>query len=427
MSTVISPTWLKNSKKAATFPQWLNDLCEHAHAKSLVYGLPTNKDEAWKYTDLNFLSALDLTLPVLEIHPSKYKVFVDQYRFMHPLSLLIVIINGKFVHPLSDKLPKEIIFTTLEKACIQHESLIRQCMQTDINAKRYPFANLNVAHMQEGHFLYVPDKVHVERPLHLLHITTGDETFIQHPNMLIVSGKESKLTLVEEHISDHNDHYLQNILTRVEVQESAQLDYYKIQNLGPKAVHVAHTFLQQAARSIVNLASFSVGAHFARDELNVQLNGEGSECTANGFYKLNEEQQYIDHHIDISHQAPHTYSSMLYKGIINKKARAVFNGRLYVDKSAQQVVAHQANHTLLLSSEAEMYSKPELEIYANEVKCKHGATSGQLDTDALFYLRSRGLEQNAALRMLIQSFAHEVVQRLKLSYLRDRLKEQVTC
>ena len=209
------------------------------------------------------------------------------------------------------------------------------------------------------------------------------------------------------------------------VEEAAQLDYYKIQQEGKQAAHIAHTFIQQKQDSSVSAMNFSTGAQFARDDLIISLKESGAECKTSGFYHLFYDNQYIDNHIDIDHVAPRSHSEMLFKGILDHKSRAVFNGRLHVTEGAQKILAYQANHNLLLSNDAEVYSKPELEIYADDVKCKHGATTGQIDQDALFYLQSRGIPHQEAMGMLLQGFAEEVTEKIKLPAVKMRVLEMV--
>jgi Fe-S cluster assembly protein SufD len=183
--------------------------------------------------------------------------------------------------------------------------------------------------------------------------------------------------------------------------------------------------VQQKQDSLVTLKNFSAGGLFARDEIAASLQESGANCRTQGFYHLRNACQYIDNHIDIDHIAPHSQSTMLYKGILNHKSRAVFNGRLHVHANAQKIVAHQANHNILLSNDAEIYTKPELEIYADDVKCKHGATVGQLDQDALFYLRSRGIPEAEAIQLLLEGFAEEIMQEITHLGIRIRVNEMV--
>jgi Fe-S cluster assembly protein SufD len=188
---------------------------------------------------------------------------------------------------------------------------------------------------------------------------------------------------------------------------------------------MANTFVFQQKDSCVSLVNFSLGAKFARDDVMVTLQEAGSECRTAGFYRLTNDNQYIDNHINIDHAAPRSCSEMVYKGVLDKKSRAVFNGRLYVGTGAQKIEAQQQNHNLLLSNVAEVYSKPELEIYADDVKCKHGATTGQLDQDALFYLRARGIEKTEAVNLLLQAFAADILQKITHADIKAHIEKTV--
>ena len=216
---------------------------------------------------------------------------------------------------------------------------------------------------------------------------------------------------------------MMNMMTTIHVAKNAKMQHYKIQQEGRKAVHLASHFVHQQQNSTFSHVNFSSGALFARDDLVVQLLESGAECHTGGFYHLRYDQQFIDNHVVINHVAAHSNSDMLYKGIMENKSRAVFNGRLHVEKNAQKILAYQANHNLLLSKDAEVYSKPELEIYADDVKCKHGATTGQLDEQALFYMRSRGIPRHEALSILLQGFAEEIMQRITHEGIRRRVQE----
>ncbi len=220
---------------------------------------------------------------------------------------------------------------------------------------------------------------------------------------------------------------MMNVVTHMNLGKEAQFDYCKIQTESNQAIHVAHTFIQQRQDSKATLTYFSTGGAFARDEVMVKLLEPGADCRTGGFYHLNEDNQYIDYHVDIDHVAPRSQSEMLYKGILDKKSRAVFNGRLYVGKNAQKILAYQANHNLLLSKTAEVYSKPELEIYADDVKCKHAASTGQIDQEALFYLRSRGISHQDALTILLRGFTQDILERITHPGIRMRIEERLTC
>lgn len=379
--------------------------------------LPSQKDERWKYADLSFLTKNKYTLAkMMEAHD--LVDVIHQHRLQKGESILIVFVNGYFMPGLSDlaKLPVSVIVQYLNR-----DNVLPQT----IDAKKYVFANLNAESFSDGLFLEVPDECKLEMPIHLLSLTLGEDQSIAQPQHRIVLGQGSEATIIEEHFSFSEQAYVVNMVTTISIEKNAILNHYKIQHEGRQAVHIANTFVYQKQNSHASFLNISIGSLFARDDLVIHLQESGANCSTSGFYRLRTNNQYIDNHVDINHEAPHSTSDMLYKGIVDANARAVFNGRLHVEKNAQKITAYQANHHLLLSKGAEAYSKPELEIYADDVKCKHGATTGQLDQDALFYLRSRGIEKTEAMSLLLQGFAEEILNRITHPGIKARIQEML--
>ncbi len=425
------PVWLEAVDKQrgySTAPAWLAAQQQKAWQTFVDLGVPTRKVERWKYADLSFLADKRYVEPArTEIDNLQNKV--NQHRLRHKHTLLMLFVNGYFISPFSDrtKLPDGMIACGMEEALEKYPELVEKYWLQTMETGAYPFASLNAASSRDGLFLYIPDNCHLTLPVHLLSIVDDSHEFIAHPKHIIVMGKHSQMELIEEYFAFGHQAYMTNVVSHILIDDSAKLKHYKLQQEGRKAVHIAHTFVQQQQDSSVDYVNISTGSIFARDELRANLNGVATEFHAAGFYHLCDDGQYIDHHIDINHMAPRSNSEMLYKGILNKKSRAVFNGRLHIEKDAQKILAYQANHNLLLSKEAEVYSKPELEIYADDVKCKHGASTGQLDQEALFYLRSRGIEREEALSMLLQGFADDIIHRIDGADLRARVMEMLPC
>jgi Fe-S cluster assembly protein SufD len=229
----------------------------------------------------------------------------------------------------------------------------------------------------------------------------------------ILLEENSELTLVEEYISLNAEHYSNQIELEIITQKNARIHYHKIQNEDKSATHLANIQIKQSSGSEVNHFSLALGGRQARDDLSVEQNESASTCQLYGLYQLTEDHQQIEHHLYVDHMAELGQSKMLYKGIVDKKSKATFKGKVHVHKLAQKINAQQANHNLLLSNDSQVDSKPELEIYADEVKCTHGATIGQLDQEALFYLRSRGVDLASAKRLLLDAFADEVIRTIK--------------
>jgi Fe-S cluster assembly protein SufD len=407
------------------FPAWLTAHRETHHAAFLRHGVPERSNERWKYADLGMLAKRQFS--VSENGSDVSKETVELHRLQDADAIMLVFVDGKFSPAHSDcaLLPKGVIACSLLAALSEHESLVKQYFVTDIDAKVYPFAALNRAVFADGLFLYVPANVTLPQPLQVLSLTTGEQEAMIAPHHLLVMGENSEAELIYEYAGSEGGQYFMNAVTTITAHANARLKLTKLQHESNDALHMENFFVQQRKDSNVTMTHVTTGAIFSRDDVIVQLQEPGAECNASGFYHASRDGQYVDHHIDFNHTAPRTNSGMLYKGIADHQSRAVFNGSLYVEKDAQKIHAYQENHNLLLSGLAEVYSKPELEIYADDVKCRHGATIGQLDQDAMFYMRSRGIDQASATNILLRGFVEEVLQRMMHSAIRQHAMKQV--
>lgn len=370
--------------------------------------LPDQKHERWKYTDSQRLVQFKLD----DIKVSLDKTIteegivsiVQEYRELHPDSYLLVLVNGQYVEHLSDhqKLPASITVTTCEEAFARYERFVEQ------NQHDEAWALLTMALSTSGLFLQVGKHFKASCPLHLLTLTT--QPGIHHASHALILEEGAELVCIQQHIDVTQQNAFTNDVMHVDIQAHAKLAYYCIQNDNKEnALHLGYLFVRQAIASEFESYHFALRGQFTRHEIAISLRGDNAKAKTRGFYLLNKENQYKDFHIAIHHDAAHTQSEMFYKGIVKAKARAVFNGKLTVAPHAKKTQAYQANHNLLLHAQGDIYSKPELEIYADDVQCKHGATIGQLNTEALFYLRSRGLSQAEAEQMLSQAFVEEII------------------
>lgn len=402
----------------------MNDVHQKRLSAFLENELPNKKHPRFQYADFSLLNQKSFANPK-RIPDDKLTDVINQHRLQQGTSILLVFVNGYFMPLLSDlhKLPKEIIACSRSAALIEYKELIAQAEMLSAEKENYIFAALNADLVTDGLFFYIPDQCEIASPLHLLSIVFEQQDFIANPRHFFILGEQSKLTLAEEHFNFNDAAYLMNIVTTIQLKKNATLNHYKIQRESNQAIHLAHTFVEQAQNSQYHFTNFSLGSRFARDDMLIALKEPGTICETAGFYSLYNDEQYVDHHIDILHNAAHSKSAMLYKGILYNKSRAVFNGKLYVDKQAQKIEALQANHNLLLSNDAHVYSKPELEIYADDVKCKHGATIGEIDTDVLFYLRSRGIPETEAVNLILQGFADDIMQRISHPGIKLRVEE----
>lgn len=410
---------------ATAMPTWLLEYREQQRAAFMKHGIPARNNERWKYADLGSVAQQHFAMagsPVNIEHEN-----VNAHRINDNDALLLVFVDGRFAATYSDidQLPKGVIACSLLEALVKHEELIKDNFNQDISAREYPFAALNSALFTDGLFLYVPQGVKLNRQLHILSLASGREAAMVTPHHLFVLGEGSEATIINEYAGVEGGKYFTNAVTSINANANSRLTLIKLQHENDDALHMENFFVKQRRDSNINITHVTTGAIFSRDDVIVQLKESGAECETNGFYHASRDGQYVDHHIDVDHSAPRTNSGMLYKGIAEKKSRAVFNGSLYVEKDAQKINAYQENHNLLLSGLAEVYSKPELEIYADDVKCRHGATTGQLDQDAMFYMRARGIDKVSAMNILLRGYVDEVLQRIAHSALREHAMKQV--
>jgi len=282
------------------------------------------------------------------------------------------------------------------------------------------FTALNTSLVGDGAFVYIPPGKTVEKPIHLLFVSTAEEPTVSHPRVLIVAGEGSVATVIESYASIGEDVYFTNAVTEVVTERGAVLDHYRLQEESDLAFHIASTEIHQERDSRYFSCAISLGGEIARHNLNVAVADENVETTIDGLYVV-AGRQHTDSHMVIDHQKPHSNSFQLYKGILDGKARAVFNGKVFVREGALLTDARQLNKNLLLSAEAHVDTKPELEIFADDVKCSHGATVGQLEDEELFYLASRGIPQEQARALLTYGFAEDVISKIRLKSVREQL------
>jgi Fe-S cluster assembly protein SufD len=366
----------------------------------IARGFPHRKIENWKYTNVSAIAKQAFTLA------SSAGQRTDLQQLMLENAHVIVFINGQYSAQLSqiNDLPPGVKLTELKLVIDQDQW--QQKLSID-ETYQTSFSLLNDGLFTNGLFLYLSPGVHVERPIQLIYFTDMNaKQAMTHTRHLIIAAKDSQAVIVEEYVGVNEITYFNNIVTQVEADENANLQLYKLQREGDNAFHIANTIIQQQQNSSVASYHLSVGGKLVRDDLNYSLQQKNAACQLLGFYQLRDE-QHIDNHTRIDHRMPQCTSQQNYKGIVDDNAHAVFNGKIIVHVGAAKTNAMQSNKNLLLAKTAAVDTKPELEIYADDVRCTHGATVGQLDPQALFYLRSRGIEQSAAIKMLTAAFAQE--------------------
>ena len=392
---------------------------QRAMARFLEMGFPTTRDEDWRYTRLDPLWKTAFA-PVLQ--PSDSGLSVADIRGFSPFDgdgVQLVFINGHYSSELSStELISEDSVCSLAQASVRHPDLVRTHLNRHLPFEEQAFAALNTAFVQDGAFVRVGKRATIDYPIHLIYVTT--DTYGQvfnSPRNLFVAESGSRASIVETHICCGDRPSLNNAASEIVLEEGATLDHCKIQRGGDAAVHLDTMFMVAASNSSFKSTCVTIGGGLTRNNVTTVLDGEGIDSTLNGLYVVDGE-EHVDNHTLIEHARSSCESHEFYKGILDESATAAFRGRILVRRPAQKTDAYQSNQNLLLSKKAEVNTRPQLEIYADDVKCSHGATVGQLDENAIFYLRSRGVGFEQAYDVLTRAFADEVVDRITIEPLR---------
>jgi Fe-S cluster assembly protein SufD len=400
-------------------PDWLDQLRKTSILQVAEYGFPTPAEEDWKYTNLAPLSRIPFQLPA----PAKLPEELATHWLLGLPGAYLVFVNGFFDETLSrwDGLPESVEVKSLSQALVEHPDLLRRHVGRYADPGEHAFTALNTAFLREGAFVSVPAGTVVETPVYLVYLSTGlDRPFAVHPRNLLLAGANSEIKLTECYLGEPSASYFCNPLTELVCGEGSVVDHYSVQAEGAKGYQIGTLRTWQERNSSLRLAAFDLGGSLVRRNLTVTLDGEGGNAFLYGLY-LGANEQHIDNHTRIEHVKPHCDSRELYKGILRDSSHAVFHGRIVVSKGAQKTDSKQTNNNLLLSNQALVNTKPQLEIYADDVKCTHGATIGRLEEEALFYLRSRGIGRQEAENILIYAFASEVIEKLRIGDLRNQL------
>jgi len=401
---------------------WLADLRRHGLDRYEGLGLPTTKVEEWKYTNLRPLAAAGFSIARA---PSGTMSKDVPDLGLADGALRVVLVNGHVDDGLSEltDLPDGLALLPFERAVAQCPEIVERHLGKVARLDRKALVALNTAHLDGGLVLHVAAGTRIERPVHLAFVgQAGSEHLAWQPRLLIVAENDSALTVVETHSGDGA--YFSNGVSEAVVGEGAALRHYKIQDEDRRAFHIAAIEASVAARGLYESFILSTGGALSRNQLGVLFAGEDATCRLNGAY-LMRGGQHADTTSVIDHAVPHCTSTEVYKGVLDDKARAVFQAKTIVRKDAQKTDARQLNKTLLLSNRAEIDAKPELEIYADDVLCSHGATAGEIDENALFYLRSRGIDAEDARAMLIDAFVDEALLEISEENLRDVFRATV--
>jgi Fe-S cluster assembly protein SufD len=392
-------------------PRWLEDLRSRGAAKFTALGMPTVRDEEWRFTNVAPLAAIEF-VPAGPISGAAERLTGFPYT---DAPLRLVIVNGRFDTTLSRTkgLPPRVQAGSLAGALRDHPDVVQRYFGQLADFTTRSFTALNTALVQDGAFVHVPDGVVLEQPIHIVFVSGADGSRVMaHPRTLVVAGTGSQARIIESYIGAAGETYFTNAVSEVFVGENAGLDHYKVQQESLDAFHIASLHVHTSRSSRFSSHSFTLGGKFVRNDVDALLDGEGGDCTLNGLY-LADRDRLVDNHTTIDHAKPHNGSHEVYKGILGGTSRAIFNGKIIVRQDAQKTDAKQTNRALLLTDGA---------IIADDVKCTHGAAIGQLDDEAIFYLRARGLPYAEARDMLIHAFAAQVLDGVQIEPLRVALE-----
>ena len=398
-------------------PAWLRASREDAMRRFAANGFPSTRHEDWRFTNISPIADTEFASDGPQPTPAQ----IASFLFPEANPLVAVIAGGRFSPSLSslEGVPKGVVIGSLAEAVRgggTAETL------TTLAQGDHPFAWLNTGLFEDGVFVHVAAGVVLERPIQI-HVASeaGTDPVATHPRVLIVADDNSQASVIESYGGPEGQTYFTNAITEIAVGAGAVVHHVKVQRESRKAFHVSGTFATLQRGSVFSSHSISFGGAIVRNDITALLDGEGAEATLNGLY-LADGDRLVDNHTVIDHAKAHCPSHEVYKGVLGGKARAVFNGKIFVRQDAQKTNAKQTNKALLLSDDAQINTKPQLEIFADDVKCTHGAAIGQLDEDALFYLRARGISRLDAQHFLIRAFAGEVLQGVKPAAIRDRLE-----
>lgn len=404
---------------------WLHKIRTDAIGRFAALGFPTTKLEEWKYTSVAPIAKIPFRAAEF-----RWDLLAEERLAELPFAhsafgercCRIVLINGHYSPQLSSPdLPEGLIIGSIASAIKQDRPSVKKHLASHAVYQDQAFVALNTAFLEDGAFIEIPRGITVTAPVYILFVSTADESIASHPRSLIIAGDESQASIIEEYMAVGEAAYFTNAVTEIVAGENSVIEHYKLQDENEEAFHVSTVQVSQCRSSNFTSHSVSLGGSLVRNDINVALNGAGAECTLNGLY-ISANDQHVDNHTVIDHIQPHCTSRELYKGILDDRSSAVFNGSIVVRKDAQKTDARQSNKNLLLSEGATINSKPQLEINADDVKCTHGTSIGHLDEDSVYYLRSRGIGITEARTVLTYGFANDVLNRMKVDAVRVRLE-----
>jgi Fe-S cluster assembly protein SufD len=406
-------------------PSWVQALHKGGISHFAELGFPTTQHEEWRFTNVGPIARTTWQLPDLNAMVNQK----DLARVLLPVSgRRIVFVDGRFSKELSSKDSASghgVRIQNIHEAVRSTAPLVTESLARYARYDESPFVALNTAFLHDGATVIAPSGVLEKEPVYIVYLSTGTKpNTATHPRTLIIAQRGSEVKVVEHFVSLGTGAAFTNSVTEIIVEESASVEHCKIQDESLASYHIGTIQVQQSRGSRLLSHSISLGGVLTRNNINCVLDGEGLESTLNGLY-VGRDNQLVDHHTAIFHNKPNCNSHEYYHGILDGHSQGVFNGKIFVRPEAQKTDAKQTNRNLLLSDDATVNTKPQLEIFADDVKCTHGATIGQLDQESIFYLRARGIGLETARKMLLHAFASEIVNRISIEGLRERLDAQL--
>ncbi|EMI45048.1 Fe-S cluster assembly protein SufD [Rhodopirellula sp. SWK7] len=411
------------TEQSATAPAWLTELRQAAMTRFTELGIPTKRIEDWRFTNVKSLAAKPYqNVQSISLASGDAEELLQRAKLDDSFHRL-VFVNGHYVSQWSTQheMPEGVVIENLASSIRENSGDLQERLSLETSDEAAAFIALNTAFVNDGALIDIPEGVVLDRPIHLIFLSVESGQTVCHPRNLIRLGKGSRAAVIESYLGREGEGYFTNAITQIELDKSADLDHHKLQHEQTDSLHVASTHIDQKDSSEFRSHYFSFGSLMARNEINCMLDGEEIVATLNGLYMPTGE-QLMDCRTRIDHAKPNCNTYELYKGILDDHAKGVFNGKIFVHQDAQKTDAKQSNQALLLSDDAVVNTKPQLEIYADDVKCTHGATIGELDENALYYLRSRGVSKDLARKMLIFAFANDVVQGVEIPAVRQHLE-----
>lgn len=412
---------------AGAVPAWLAELRRTAIGRFAALGFPTTRQEEWRFTSVEPIAETVFALAhgADGGEPSPREML--SLELCEARRHLVVFVNGRYSPALSAVagLPPGVVIGSLAEALRSDPQLLERHLGRHAVTELRPFAALNTAFLHDGGFVYVPARVVMEEPIQLLFVTVpGAAPIVSHPRCLVVVERLSRASVVETYAAPRDGVYWTNAVSEIIVGDGARVDCYRVQRESERAYHVATTHSVQGRDSTLSIHPVALGALLARHDIATVLDGENGLCTLNGLYVLGG-RQHADHHTTIDHAKPHCESHEYFNGVLDGQSHGVFNGRIVVRPGAQRTDSKQTNNNLVLSEQARADSQPQLEIYADDVKCTHGATLGPIDEKAMFYLKSRGLSPAEARSLLTYGFGAEIIDRMEIAPLQAQLDRMI--